>query len=101
MTRYYPAGDADDQTNFAGYSWAYALEHVLRKCGDDLSRENLMFQATHLQSFRIPMLLPGITMNTSPTDYRPIKQFVLHRFDGARWVPITGVMQVSAVQSRD
>jgi len=98
MKKYYPAGDPDDGTNVVGYAWAHALEYVLRNCGDNLSRENVMFQATHLQSVRVPMLLPGITLNTSPTDYRAVKQFILHRFDGKQWVPITGVMQVSASQ---
>jgi branched-chain amino acid transport system substrate-binding protein len=98
MARYYPAGDVLDQTNFAGYSWAYALAYVLKACGDDLTRENLMRQATHLQGVRIPMLLPGITLNTSPTDYRPIKQFILHRFDGTQWVRFGDVMTASAAQ---
>lgn len=96
MKKYYPSGNPDDATNIWGYSWAYTLEYVLRRCGDNLTRENLMAQATHLQSVHVPMLLPGITLNTSPTDYRPIKQFILHKFDGQRWVPITGIMQVSA-----
>jgi branched-chain amino acid transport system substrate-binding protein len=98
MKKYYPTGDPDDGTNIVGYAWAHALEYVLQKCGDNLSRENLMFQATHLQSVRVPMLLPGITLNTSPTEYRAVKQFILHRFDGKQWVPITGIMQVSASQ---
>jgi branched-chain amino acid transport system substrate-binding protein len=98
MARYYPAGDVLDQINFAGYSWAYALAYVLKKCGDDITRENLMYQATHLQGVRIPMLLPGITLNTSPTDYRPIKQFILHRFDGTQWVRFGEVMTASAAK---
>ena len=98
MKEYYPAGDRDDQTNFAGYSWAYALVYVLEKCGDDLTRENLMYQATHLKDVRIPMLLPGITLNSSPSDYRSIKQFVMHRFDGERWVMIGDVMEASAAK---
>lgn len=96
MRRYYPAGDPGDVANVFGYAWAHALKHVIRKCGGDLTRENVMFQASHMHAVHVPMLLPGISLNTSPTDYRPIKQFVLHRFDGKRWVPVTGVMQVSA-----
>jgi branched-chain amino acid transport system substrate-binding protein len=98
MKKYYPSGDADDAANVLGYSWAYALEYVLRKCGNDLTRENLMFQATHLQSVSLPMLLPGITLNTSATDYRPIKQFVLHRFDGKQWSPFGDVLEARAEQ---
>jgi branched-chain amino acid transport system substrate-binding protein len=98
MKEYYPAGDREDQTNFAGYSWAYALAYVLEKCGDDLTRENLMYQATHLKDVRIPMLLPGITLNSSPSDYRLIKQFVMHRFDGKQWVMFGEVMEASAAK---
>jgi ABC-type branched-subunit amino acid transport system substrate-binding protein len=96
MKQYYAAGDPNDIFNFAGYSWAYSLAHVLEQCGDDLTRENLMYQATHMKDFHAPNLLPGIAFNTSPTDYRPVKQFVVHRFDGQQWVPITGVIDVSA-----
>jgi branched-chain amino acid transport system substrate-binding protein len=98
MRKHYPAGDAEDTTNFAGYSWAYALRYVLDKCGDDLTREQLMYQATHLHEVHIPFLLPGITLNTSPTDYRPIKQFIMHRFDGRQWTVIGDVMEASSGQ---
>ncbi len=96
MKQYYASGDPNNPNNFAAYSWAYTLAHVLQQCGDNLTRENLMFQATHMKDFREPGLLPGIVMNTTPTDYRPIKQFVLERFDGHSWVPFGGVVQVSA-----
>jgi len=66
MKKYYRAGDPEDQINFAGYSWAYALTYVLEKCGDNLTRENLLHHATHLEGMRIPMLLPGITINPTP-----------------------------------
>ncbi|HEV2546229.1 MAG TPA: ABC transporter substrate-binding protein [Stellaceae bacterium] len=95
MEQYYPGGEPDDVLNFYAYSWAYTLAHVLEQCGDDLTRQNLMYQATHMTKFRAPGLLPGISFNTSPTDYRPIEQFVLHRFDGEKWVPISGVIGVS------
>ena len=55
-----------------------------------------MYQASHMKDVHAPNLLPGIAMNTSPTDYRPIKQFILERFDGRSWVPFGGVVQVSA-----
>ena len=87
MKEYYPSGDTNDPVNFAGYGWAQSLAHVLDQCGDDLTRENLMYQASHLKDFHMLGLLPGIAINTSPTDYRPIKQFILHRFDGRTWVP--------------
>jgi branched-chain amino acid transport system substrate-binding protein len=97
MKRYYPAGDPYDTYNFTGYSWGYAVAYVLARCGDDLTRDNLMYQATHLNGLRIPNLLPGVTLNTTPSDYRPVKQFTLHRFDGAQWVPFGEVMEISSV----
>jgi branched-chain amino acid transport system substrate-binding protein len=54
-------------------------------CGDDLTRANVMKQAASLHELSLPMLLPGITINTSPTDFAPIKQVQLARFDGERW----------------
>ena len=96
MKEYYPSGDTNDPVNFAGYGWAQALAHVLDQCGDDLTRENLMYQASHMKDFHMPGLLPGIAINTSPTDYRPIKQFILHRFDGRTWVCFGGTIDVSA-----
>jgi len=56
-----------------------------------------MYQATHLKEVRIRFLLRGITLNASPTDYRPIEQFIMHRFDGNQWEMLGDVMQVSAV----
>ena len=96
MKQYYPGGDLNDPANLAGYGWAYALAHVLDQCGDDLTRDNLMYQATHIKDFHVPSMLPGIVMNTSPTDYRPIRQFILQRFDGQSWVPFGGVIELSA-----
>lgn len=72
---------------------AESLVLVLKACGDDLSRENIMKQATHLQNVRLPLLLPGITLNTSPNDYYPIKQMQLQRFDGTKWVLFGDVIQ--------
>ncbi len=85
MKNYYPEGDPDDVYNVAGYLVAQALAHVLRQCGDDLTRENVMRQATHIKDLELPLLIPGIKVNTSPTDYRPIKQLQLTRFNGKRW----------------
>jgi ABC-type branched-subunit amino acid transport system substrate-binding protein len=96
MKQYYSGGDPNDPSNFTAYGWAYTLARVLEQCGDDLTRENLMYQASHVKDFHAPGLLPGIAINTSPTDYRPIKQFILHRFDGKTWVPFGDVVEVSA-----
>jgi branched-chain amino acid transport system substrate-binding protein len=61
------------------------MVETLRRCGDNLTRANIMKQATSFQKFRIPMLLPGITVTTSPTDYYPIQAVQLARFKGQSW----------------
>jgi branched-chain amino acid transport system substrate-binding protein len=68
-----------------GYQSAAMLVHVLGKCGDDLSRENIMRQATSIKDLMLPLVLPGVKINTSPTDYRMIRQYQLQRFDGEHW----------------
>jgi branched-chain amino acid transport system substrate-binding protein len=62
------------------------MVHVLTQCGDELTRENVMKQAASLKNLELPMLLPGVKINTSATDYDPIKQLQLMRFDGKEWV---------------
>jgi branched-chain amino acid transport system substrate-binding protein len=86
MKKYYPEGSLDDQGNAYAYSVAQTLVHVLEQCGNDLSRENIMRQAANIRNLELPMLLPGIKINTSPTDFYPIEQEQLARFDGERWV---------------
>jgi branched-chain amino acid transport system substrate-binding protein len=85
MDKYYPGGDKADGLNVTGPSIAQTFIQVLKQCGNNLTRENIMKEAANLHNFRVPMLLPGITINTSPTDYAPIKQIQLARFDGQRW----------------
>jgi branched-chain amino acid transport system substrate-binding protein len=86
MDKWYPSGDKKDSNNAFGPTQGGALVHVLKACGDDLTRENVMKQAANIQHFSLPMLLPGITINTSPTDFAPIKQVQMARFNGERWV---------------
>ena len=86
MKRYYPSGSPAEVYNVVGYIEAQALVEILKRCGDDLTRENVMRQATSLKSLELPMLLPGIRITTSPTDYRIIRQVQLMRFDGKQWV---------------
>ena len=86
MRTYYPKGDTKNSFAFTGYSNAALFTEVLRRCGDNLTRENLMTVATHLQSVHVPGLLPSVTINTSPTNYDPVKQMRLQRFDGRSWV---------------
>jgi len=85
MDKYYPEGDKTDGYNVVGPAFAQTFVQVLKQCGDDLTRENIMKEAANLHNFRVPMLLPGITINTSPTDFAPIKQIQMARFDGERW----------------
>jgi branched-chain amino acid transport system substrate-binding protein len=85
MDKYYPDGDKKDTFNVFGYNEAATLVQVLKQCGDDLTRENVMKQAADLKEFTLPMLLPGIKLNTSPTDYFPIKQEQLAKFNGKTW----------------
>jgi ABC-type branched-subunit amino acid transport system substrate-binding protein len=86
MRKYYPEGNLEDAFNVYGYSVAQTLVHVLKQCGNDLSRENIMRQAASMKDLALPMLLPGIKINTSPTDFAPIEQEQLAKFDGERWV---------------
>jgi len=85
MDKYYPGGDRSDVNNVYGPSNAASVVQVLKQCGDDLTRENVMRQAASLHNFTVPMLLPGIAINTSPTDFAPVKQVQMARFDGQRW----------------
>jgi branched-chain amino acid transport system substrate-binding protein len=88
MRKYYPEGDPTEYFNVMGYMWAQALVYVLERCGDNLTRENVMKQAASLNSVSLPTLLPGITLQTSATDFAPIKQMQLVRFDGKSWVRV-------------
>ena len=86
MTQYYPEGDRTDLYNVYAYATAQTLVQVLKQCGDDLTRENLMRQAANLKNLELPVLIPGIRVNTGPLDYSPIEQMQLQRFDGKQWV---------------
>ena len=86
MKQYYPEGDLADFYNVYAYGTAQTLVQVLKQCGDDLTRENVMRQAASLKNLELPMLLPGIRIDTGPTDYSPVAQMQLQRFDGKQWV---------------
>jgi branched-chain amino acid transport system substrate-binding protein len=85
MKKYYPEGAIDQQENAFGYNVAILMTQVLKQCGNDLSRENIMKQAANVKNFELPLLLPGIKVNTSPTDHAPIEQEQLAKFDGEKW----------------
>jgi ABC-type branched-subunit amino acid transport system substrate-binding protein len=85
LAKDFPEGDKTNNSVVVGYAVAQTLVQVLKQCGDDLTRENIMKQAANLKDFRTEMLLPGITINTSPTDFAPIDQLQLMRFKGEKW----------------
>jgi branched-chain amino acid transport system substrate-binding protein len=90
VQKYNPNSNVSDTYVAAGYQYAAALVLLLRQCGDDLSRENIMRRVTSLHDFAIPLLLPGITLNTSPADYQPIKELRETRFNGKLWEDLEG-----------
>jgi hypothetical protein len=84
--KYMPDADARDSNYVNGYNYAATMVQVLKQASSDLSRENIMRQATNIHDLALPMLLPGIKVNTSPTNYYPVQQMQLMRFDGKQWV---------------
>ena len=92
MKKYYPAGDLNDVSNLYGYTVARTLEQVLKQCGDNLTRENVMKQAASMKGQYIDTLLPGITITTSDSDYAPIESVQMQRFNGKRWERFGEVM---------
>ncbi len=91
MDKYNPRISKSDYYAPYGYNIGYAVVQLLKQCGDNLTRENIMKQASHLD-MELPLLLPGIRLKTSPTDLRPIKQMRLVRFDGSRYVLFSDVL---------
>jgi hypothetical protein len=87
---YAPDLDPNDKLTIFGYYNAAMVVALIRQCGDNLTRENILEQATHLKNVEVPMLLPGITLNTTPEDYSAIKQ--MQRFDVTGWSKIGGIV---------
>ncbi|WP_315811315.1 ABC transporter substrate-binding protein [Bradyrhizobium sp. SZCCHNR2028] len=98
MEKYYPDGDKGSNFNVYGYITAELLVLVLKQCGDELTRENVLKQATNLNRVELGMLLPGISITTSPTDYRVNKQLQMIQFDGAHWQNIGGIVTDTAAE---
>jgi len=96
MAKYNPNGNLGDVNYIYAYSVSYLMEQTLKKCGDDLTRENLMHQAANHQKLHVPCLLPGITVSTSPTDYYPIQAVQLQRFKGETWELFGEVMHAES-----
>ena len=85
MQKYYPQGDLKDSNNVYGYTAAMGLVEVLKRAGDNLTRDNLMKVASNLE-FSLPMLLPGVNVKTGPDDFFPIERQQLQKWDGKGWV---------------
>ena len=85
MAKYYPDGDKDSSFNSYGYSTSQLMVYVLEKCGDNLTRENVMKVASSLKNVQLDLALPGILANTAPDDYRVNKQLQMMKFNGERW----------------
>jgi len=86
LAKDFPEGNKLDGSTVVGYGVSQTLVQVLKQCGDDLTRENIMKQAASLKDFRTEVLLPGIKINTSATDFAPISQLQLMQFKAERWV---------------
>ena len=85
MEKYNSTANPIESANATGYASAFTVTQVLRQCGDELTRENVMRQAANLHDLEVPMLLPGIKLNTTPTDFYPIKSVRLSRIQGEHW----------------
>ena len=92
MKKYYPDGSLIDNLNVYGYSVGQTIAQVLRQCGDNLTRENVMRQAASLRRYRVDTLLPGVMVDTSADDFAPIESVQLQRFNGKEWVRFGEVM---------
>jgi len=85
LEKYYPEGDKLNASVVYGYGAAQTMVKVLEMCGDNLTRENVMKQAASLKDLELDTLLPGVKINTSATDFAPIKQLQMQRFKGEKW----------------
>ena len=91
MKKYLPKEDPVNEIGFSAYSWAVVLEKLLKDCGDELTPENILSKATNMKNVGAPALMDGVTYNTTPTDYAPLKKLIIQRFDGQAWKPVQAV----------
>ena len=91
-----PSANKADANYIYGYAVAFLMTEALKRCGDNLTRANLMKQAASFQKFRVMLLLPGILVNTSPTDFFPIQAVQLQRFKGETWELFGEVMHAES-----
>ena len=97
MARSFPEGNPNEFYNAYGYMVGMVMHRVLEQCKGDFSRKSVMAQANNLQELELPLLLPGIKVNTSPTDHRPLEQMQLQRWNGKQWERFGAVIQGAAV----
>jgi branched-chain amino acid transport system substrate-binding protein len=95
MNKYMPGADQADNNYTQGYGGVFTLMQVLKQCNGDFSRENIMKQAANLHDLVVPTLLPGILVNSSPTNFHPIRQMQLQRWNGSNWVLFGKVLEGS------
>ena len=96
MGRHYREGDPKDATNLYAYLTVQTMVHVLKGCGNELTRENLMKQAANIKNLKLPLLLTGMSLNTTPNDYFLVKQGQLGRFTGVQWQGFGEVLSTAA-----
>ena len=96
MAKYMPGANQADANHIYGYAVSFLMHQTLKKCGDDLTRENVMRQAANHQKLRVPLLLPGIFVNTSPTDFYPVQAVQLQRFKGESWELFGDIMHAES-----
>jgi len=101
MDKYFPEGDKTSTFSVYGYLTAQTMVQVLKQCGDELTRENVMRQAANLKDFELGLLLPGIKINTSPTDYFPVEQMQMSRFNGEHSELFGSVVALPPDERRD
>jgi branched-chain amino acid transport system substrate-binding protein len=97
MAKYNPSGDVTDAATVFAYGISLTMLQVLKQCGNDFSRENVMKQAENLHDVDNPTLLPGIKISTTPNDHRPIKAMQMVKWDGKTWVRFGGLIEGSNV----
>jgi branched-chain amino acid transport system substrate-binding protein len=101
MNKYDLSGNVADGLNLAGYVLSQALVAVFKRCGDNLTRDNVMKQAASIHALRLPILQvptlgPGIGISTSADDYAPVKEMRLFKFDGNNWVPFGALLSAAS-----
>jgi len=86
MAKWNPTANVLEGSNVSSYVSVHGLVHVLKACGDELTRENVMRQAANIKDLEIPLMLPGIKVNTSPTNFYPISSLRMAKFEGEHWI---------------